>query len=430
MSQVSKELQRSKRIAIWSLIIAGLIWFVLLISLKIFPAYSFYIQILLLSAEAGVIGGLADWYAVTVLFRNPFGRLPIPKFLRNHTEILPRNQARIAHSMGRFVQENFLSKTVIQHSLQKTDVSLKVGEWLTQSKNQQIIINIVQQTLPKTLDFISQQHLAEFIKNNTVQWLKNTPVDKTASELLKAVLENDFHQEVFQHLLSQVQQWIYRHPDKVHQLVDSILREVGLSTLAKGASLFGFDMHKKGVDAVVHKIQQILSEPKHPLRQQLEQQALHIMQQLSHRQSPTSQQLNHIKNDLLNSPAVLNFMTQAVMMLCQTVKEDINSENSGISLHLQSAIQQFGENLQENAEVRVILNQRISEIALLFSEQYSYKVIDFISEQIQSWDSSEMIAKIENEVGSDLHMIRVNGVIVGAFIGLILGIIRVTIEYI
>ena len=107
-------LNRSKRLATIALIVAVLVWIALIISAKLLPEYVWLIHIFMLGAEAGVVGGLADWYAITVLFRNPFGKIPIPRFLRDHTEIIPRNKARIAESIGKFVQENFLSPKVVE----------------------------------------------------------------------------------------------------------------------------------------------------------------------------------------------------------------------------------------------------------------------------------------------------------------------------
>lgn len=126
----SPNLHRSKRLATIALISAVVAWIILMVTAKFFPDYAWLIHILMLAAEAGVVGGLADWYAITVLFRNPFGKIPIPKFLLDHTEIIPRNKARIAESMGRFVQENFLSPQVVERSLNKTDLSLAIGQWL------------------------------------------------------------------------------------------------------------------------------------------------------------------------------------------------------------------------------------------------------------------------------------------------------------
>ncbi len=115
---------------------------------------------------------------------------------------------------------------------------------------------------------------------------------------------------------------------------------------------------------------------------------------------------------------------------CNAIKEDLQKPDSGIAQNLRVAIQQVGENIIANTAVRQLLNEKISTIAVNLSDQYSEKVIRFISERIHEWDSREMIGKIENEVGGDLHMIRVNGVVVGAFIGLGLGIIRALVELI
>ena len=127
-------LQRSKYFATMALIIAVVAWIGLMVAAHFFPEYKWIIHIFMLGAEAGVVGGLADWYAVTVLFRNPFGKMPLPKLLRDHTEIIPRNKARIAESMGRFVQENFLSPQIVERSLKNADMSLAIGEWLANPK--------------------------------------------------------------------------------------------------------------------------------------------------------------------------------------------------------------------------------------------------------------------------------------------------------
>ena len=126
----------------------------------------------------------------------------------------------------------------------------------------------------------------------------------------------------------------------------------------------------------------------------------------------------------------MNFISGAVVILCDAVKSDLQKPDSGIAMNLRVAIQQVGENLIQNQSVRDLLNERMGSIAVNLSDQYSEKVITFISQRIHEWDSTEMIAKIENEVGGDLHMIRVNGVVVGAFIGLTLGVIRAVIDFV
>lgn len=425
----SPNLQRSKRFATIALVIAVITWLILIVVSKLLPTENVWlIHIFMLGAEAGVVGGLADWYAITVLFRNPFGKIPIPRFLKDHTAIIPRNKARIAESMGKFVQENFLSPKVVATSLNSIDLSMAAGQWLANPKNNVQVVDVVQQTVPKIFDFVGQAQIAGFIQNNSVQWVRNTQINHLASEMLRAVLENDFHQDVLQRGLDLVHDWMVHHPEQTQALTRRLFKELGVSKLAKGASFIGIDVQQRTIDSLIAKVESMLADPAHPFRLKIEQAAQDMMLQLADPESKASQQLNQTKNALLESTAVLNFISGAVVILCDAIKTDLLKTDSKIANNLQLAIQQVGESLIQNQPVRELLNDRMSAMAIELSDQYSEKVIRFISERIHEWDSSEMIAKIENEVGGDLHMIRVNGVVVGAFIGLSLGVIRALID--
>ncbi|MFC3901278.1 Uncharacterized membrane-anchored protein YjiN, DUF445 family [Acinetobacter marinus] len=422
-------LNRSKRLASIALIIAVCSWLALMILAKVFPEYLWLFHILMLSAEAGVVGGLADWYAITVLFRNPFGKMPLPKLLRDHTEIIPRNKARIAESMGKFVQENFLSPTVVQNSLAKFDLSLASAQWLQQQQNSQKIVDVVQFGVPKIFEFVEQQQISNFIQDNSIQWLKSTKFNNLLSEMLRAVLDNDFHQEVLQRGLDMAHQWVKENPKRTYQLTEKLFSELGVGTLARGATWIGIDVQQRTINAFISKVEQILADPEHPWRMQIEQQARKVMEQLADPDSEISLKLNESKNKLLDSPQLVNFIGSSVAILCNAIKQDLEQENSGIASNLHAVIMQLGQNIERNQAVREVFNQRFSQIAVQLSSDYSDKVIRFISERIHEWDSHEMIDKIETEVGGDLHMIRVNGVVVGAFIGLCLGIFRAVVEH-
>ena len=421
-------LQRSKRFATIALVMAVVIWLILMVVAKLVPEYVWLIHILMLAAEAGVVGGLADWYAITVLFRNPFGKIPIPKFLRDHTEIIPRNKARIAESMGRFVQENFLSPQVVQRSLSNTDLSLAIGQWLAKPENNSQVTQLIQQTVPKIFEFVGQEQIGHFIRNNSVQWVRNTQINTLASEMLRAVLENDFHQDVLQRGLDLAHEWMTSHPEETHDLTRTLFKELGVWKLAKGASWIGIDVQQRTIDSLIERVESMLADHEHPWRQKIEEMGHQLMLELANNESQASERLNNTKDALLDSPQVLNYISGAVVILCDAIKADLLKPDSGIAQNLRVAIQQLGENIISNSAVRELLNDRMSGIAVNLSDQYSEKVILFISERIHEWDSREMIDKIENEVGGDLHMIRVNGVVVGAFIGLILGIIRAIVD--
>lgn len=422
-------LDKSKRLATLTLVIAVMCWLALMLSTKFFPEYIWLIHILMLSAEAGVVGGVADWYAITVLFRNPFGKMPLPKLLRDHTEIIPRNKARIAESMGRFVQENFLSPDIVRNSLAKTDISLAAGNWLSQKENSRQIVDFVKNSAPRIFEFVGEKQISQFIQDNSVQWVKNTKINRLTSEMLRAVLDNDFHQDVLQRGLDIAHQWVKNNPKESYQLTQRLFNELGVGKLAKGAKFIGIDVEQRTINSFIQKVEQALANPEHPYRLAVEQFARDLMLKLRDDHSDTSIRLNETKNALLESQYLVNFVGTSVSILCEAIQRDLQQDHSGIAANLQAVLQQLGHSIQHNRAVREVLNQSMSNLATQLSADYSDKVIAFISERIHEWDSREMIDKIESEVGGDLHMIRVNGVVVGAFIGLVLGLIRASFEY-
>lgn len=424
------QLTRSKSLAQIALIIAVVCWVILLITAKFLPQYTWFLHILMLAAEAGVVGGLADWYAITVLFRNPFGKIPVPALLREHTEIIPRNKARIAESMGRFVQENFLSPAIVREALQRTDVSLMAGQWLAQPVNAKQVVDLIQQTAPRILDFFEQDSISRFMQQNIVQWAKSTDMHNLSSEMIRAVLDNDFHEDVLQRGLDAAYVWVKSNPEKANALAQRMFKELGVGTLTRGAGFLGIDVQKRIINAFINKVEQILENPEHPMRLSIEERVLQLMQDLRDPESAAALQLNDTKNTLLDSPAVVNFLTGSMVILKDAIKRDLSKPDSAIAHNLLAALVRLGSNLTTSQEVRDTLNHEIEKLAVTFTTDYADKVILYISQRIHEWDSSFMIDKIENEVGGDLHMIRVNGVVVGAFIGLVLGIIRAIIEFI
>lgn len=422
-------LVRSRTLATLALVTAAVLWLVFLILEKLLPDQASSIGILTLAAEAGVVGGLADWYAVTVLFRNPFGKIPVPRLLLEHTEIIPRNKARIAESMGRFVQENFLAASIVRKSLQNTDASLLIGKWLAEEENVEQVTAFIQRVGPRLLQIFESSDIEEFIKQNAVAWTKNTPVHHMASEMLRAVLENDFHHEALQRGLDAADKWIKANPEKAREVAATIFEELGVGGLARGASWIGIDVQQRTINTFMSQVETLLEDRDHPWRIRLEESATQLMKDLRKKTSSASKRLNATKNALAESESMVSFMTGAVVILREAVKRDLERPDSGLASNFRGILLRLGEQLQENERVRAVLNHEIEEAVVTFTTDYADAIIAYVSEKIHDWDTREMIAKIETEVGGDLHMIRVNGVVVGAFIGLLLGAGRTLIDH-
>lgn len=422
-------LQRSRRLATIALIAAAVLWLVFIILARLLPDYGWLFEILSLGAEAGVVGGLADWYAVTVLFRNPFGRLPLPALLQEHTEIIPRNKTRIAQSMGRFVQENFLSPPIVRKTIQETDVSLKLGTWLAQEENAAQISALLQRIGPRLLQVFESKEIEAFIQQNAVEWVKSTPMHHMARETLRAVLENDFHHEALQLALDTADRWIKDNPEKAHDVARTIFEELGVGGLARGASWIGIDVQQKVINTFMDKVEKLLEDRNHPWRAGLESLATDLMKELRRKNTSASKRLNAAKNALVDSASVVSFVSGTIVILRDAIKKDLERKDSGLANNIKNALLRLGHHLQTNPRVRLALNQEIEDAAVVFAADYADAIIVYVSRQIHDWDTRDMITKIETEVGGDLHMIRVNGVVVGSVIGLLLGMGRALIEH-
>lgn len=420
--QAATSLARSSRLALAILLAAAGLWVVFQILALTMAAHRALFEVLSQGAEAGVVGGLADWYAVTVLFRNPFGRLPLPRLISEHTEIIPRNKARIAESMGRFVQENFLAPPIVRNYLQSNDVSWHIGAWLAEPHNADRITAVAQRLGPRLIQLLEDEEMSRFIQQNTVDWIKSTPLNASLSEMLRAVLENDFHHDSLQRLLDGIDTWIKENPETAYEFIRRVLEELGVGGLARGASWLGIDVQQKVINTFLVKVEKLLADREHPWRMAVETVAHDMMHKLRETDSIASVKINNAKNAMAESTAVINFVSSALAIIRETIKKDLESPNSGLASNLRGIILRFGEHLQEDARVRDVLNREIEEAAVILTTDYSDAIINYVREHIHAWDTRDMITKIETEVGGDLHMIRVNGVVVGSCIGLGLGI--------
>jgi uncharacterized membrane-anchored protein YjiN (DUF445 family) len=424
-----RNLKRNKNIATSLLVLMIVFWLILLLISRQFPHYIDVIHILILGAEAGVVGGLADWYAITVLFRDPFKHIWVPSFIREHTEIIPRNKARIAESLGRFVQENFLAPQIVRRKIEATDLTLHVANWLSQPVNAQMLSGELKRLVPRFLKISQNEAISQFIQQSTTDWLRDTPMNQVVARTMKAVFDNKIHQDVIHLTLRTADHWIDTNPQYAEEIIQKILDETSVfGHLSRGASVLGFDVKRNVVLGVLRTIRDLNTQPDHPIHTMLNHSIAQWMTALEDDDSPESEKLESFKQSLLHSPTVVAFGFHIYQSIVQGIIDDLELTGSGISQNLQGFMLKIGSELQQDQHVRAALNLEIAHFAEYAANRYADTVIVYVSEQIHHWDTRDMISKIESEVGGDLHMIRVNGVVVGFMIGIILGLIRFAIE--
>jgi uncharacterized membrane-anchored protein YjiN (DUF445 family) len=442
-------LERNQLIANSALVAAAVGFAVQPTLVATFPAYVSWMPHVKMAFEAALIGGLADWFAVTAIFRRPFN-LPIP-----HTAIIPNNQERIATTIGVFVQSNFLTEEAIRRSASQHNLSGSVAQWLEKEANANKLAHEIGVVAPRVLQFFRHSAVENFVQRNVVEWVRACDTNSMTAQMLQAVFNNGNHQQAFQFALEQADDWLRRHPDQARELlapvIDALIGPIltkvrssisneaqgvvslivgGIATFAKpetrkaadqlranlGAAL---NVEQKIIDGLISLTHDIRNDANHPFRQKLDEVAKYYIGVLSV-DSPESRRLNAFKDKMVNSPDVVQFFGSMVISIREAIQKDLNSSKPAILMTVRDALMMFGRNLAQDSQFQKDLNQGITDAACFITTAYSDTIIEIISHQVRSWDSEKMVREIERAIGGDLQMIRLNGTLVGALVGLIL----------
>ena len=442
-------LERNQLIANSALVVAGAGFAVLPTLVAPFPPYISCMPHVKMAFEAALIGGLADWFAVTAIFRRPFN-LPIP-----HTAIIPNNQERIATTIGVFVQSNFLTEEAIRRSASQHNLSGSVAQWLEKEANANKLAHEIGVVAPRVLQFFRHSAVENFVQRNVVEWVRACDTNSMTAQMLQAVFNNGNHQQAFQFALEQADDWLRRHPDQARELLAPVIEALigpiltkvrsslsneaqgvvslivgGITTFAKpetrkaadqlranlGAAL---NIEQKIIDGLINLTHDIRNDANHPFRQKLDEVAKYYIGVLSV-DSPESRRLNAFKDKMVNSPDVVQFFGSMVISIREAIQKDLNSSKPAILMTVRDALMMFGRNLAQDGQFQKDLNQGITDAACFITTAYSDTIIEIISHQVRSWDSEKMVREIERAIGGDLQMIRLNGTLVGALVGLIL----------
>ncbi len=414
-----------------------------------FPAYSAWMPHIKMAFEAALVGGLADWFAVTAIFRRPLN-LPIP-----HTAIIPNNQERIATTIGIFVQSNFLTEEAIRRSASQHNLSGNVAQWLEKEANASKLAHEIGIIAPRILQFFRHHAVESFVQRNVVEWLRASNTNTMTAQMLQAVFNNGNHQQAFQFALEQADDWLRHNPAKARELlapvIDALIGPIltkirssisneaqgvvslivgGIATFAKPETRKAADqlranltsalnVEQKIIDGLINLTHEIRNDANHVFRRQLDEVAKYYIGVLSV-DSPEARRLNAFKDKMVNSPDVVQFFGSIVISIREAIQKDLNSVKPAILLSVRDALMMLGRNLAQDTQFQKDLNQGITDAACFITTAYSDTIINFISHQVRSWDSEKMVREIERAIGGDLQMIRLNGTLVGALVGLVL----------
>lgn len=358
------------------------------------------------TAEASMVGGLADWFAVTALFRYPMG-LRIP-----HTAIIPNRKERIGRSLGNFVQNNFLSPGVIRVRLQKASIAHKLADWLALPEHGEIVGRHAAASIGGLVQVLKDEEVQELIESSISKRVRATQVAPVMGKALSLMTHNNRHQELLDSALRLVGRLVEENREGLRQRIRDELPWWVPSPIDE-------KIYQKIITGVENTLEEVAINPEHPLRHRYNEAMLEFIEKL--RTSPEMiERGEHLKEDLLQHPAVRGYSASLWGDLKASVLKHAADPGSEFRRRIAAAVTRFAESMRNDPELMEKVDGWIESAVLYIVEQYRGEVAELISSTVAAWDPEDTTRKIELQIGKDLQFIRINGTLVGGLAGLVI----------
>jgi uncharacterized membrane-anchored protein YjiN (DUF445 family) len=359
-------------------------------------------------AEAAMVGGLADWFAVTALFRHPLG-IPIP-----HTAIIPSRKDRVARTLGAFVQTNFLTRSVIEARLASARVGERIATWIAKPENARLIARQAATALASGAQVLKDEDVQEMIGHSLEERIRRTQIAPIAGKLLGVMTEGNRHQE----LLDEAIGLIARFVEQNHDLIRTRVQQESKWWIPASVDEKIF---QKVVTSIERTLVEIRDDPHHALRARFDSSLRVFVENLQH--SPqTLARAEEIKQDLLDAEAVRRFSASlwvdAKAALLRFADNASAAGREGGTM--ERALTSFGQAMLEDPALMRKVDDMVTDVVAYLVERYQREIADLITHTVQNWDADVTTRRIELAIGRDLQYIRINGTIVGALAGLLI----------
>lgn len=390
---------------------AALFWFVsiLFVLAAIFERQYAWLSFVRATAEAAMVGAIADWFAVTALFRHPLN-LKIP-----HTAIIPRRKDAIGQEFGTFVQHNFLSEEVIADKLQSLDIAQSGARWISQPENSQQLANHAAVGLTAMIQVMKDEDVQDLIERGVVTQIRSIRVAPLLATLLTLVTAGNRHQELLYGTLKLV----------VHLLEENkqaIRTKISRETPWWVPRRVDDAIYQRIIKTVKETLHDVNSDPHHPLHAKFNEVVSHFVEDLKHSPDIIARE-NALKEELLQHPAVREFSFSLWIDIKTSLLEPGSNPDSDFRRPIQHGITKFGEALLNDKVLLEKINRWVEDVVRYIIKEYGHEVGYLISQTIRNWDTEATSRKVELYIGKDLQFIRINGTLVGGLAGLMIHLV-------
>ncbi|HEY1386161.1 MAG TPA: DUF445 domain-containing protein [Dongiaceae bacterium] len=362
----------------------------------------FWMDLFRAGTEAALVGGLADWFAVTALFRRPLG-LPIP-----HTAIIPNSKDRIGTGLGTFIERNFLEPELVASRLRAAGVSRRLGAWLADRRNADLVSERLVVIASFVFRSLNDQKLQRLVQMMLRQQLREIDVAPAIATLLTILRQHDTHQQLFDHVLRAVRRYISGHEDEILHVVEErsrwwVPRRVDrrvAKEIAEGLVSYIDDLTNRShearlsFDAAIEQfVAELRSEPAYRAK------------------------INDMRDRILAAPQVNEYLATLWQVLRGRIEEELTRPDSRLRYALSGVLRTIGNAIAEDPDVQARMDRRIEDVVMTLIVPWRQEIGQFVADVVRSWETGTIVDRVELAVGKDLQYIRVNGTLVGAAVG-------------
>ena len=358
-------------------------------------------------AEASMVGAIADWFAVTALFRHPLG-LPIP-----HTALIPRRKNDLGRGLQDFVGENFLREDVIRDRLAGAEVGRRIGVWLADPEHARTLVDEASEVASIGLSKVTDEHISSLVNDALVPRFREEPISPLLGGLLGEVLADRVHVGLVDLALRELHDWLQENPETVSDVLgERAPWWAPASVNERVISRIHLEMIKWVAD--------IRDDPYHRARYALDQMLARLADDLLRADSDTAARTEALKDRLLDHPAVISAAISLWDALRRALTRSLADPEGAVRHRLLTEVERFAARLDAEPALRERVDTLVADAVVFGVRRYGSEATSVITQTIERWDGVEAARRIELHVGRDLQFIRINGTIVGGLVGVVI----------